>query len=135
MRTADVPDAPAVLALWREADSVVTHTDDTDGVVALISHDHEALIVAEEDGRIIGSVVAGWDGWRGEIYRLAIAPSHRRQRLGQRLLNTAMDSLHQRGARRLGCIVVADDVDACGFWDATQFGAQENRVRYVHPPD
>ena len=135
MRTATEGDAAAVLALWRDAESVVTVTDDLAAVQALIAHDGEALVVAEADDRIVGSVIGAWDGWRGEIYRLAVAPSHRRQGLANRLLDAAFESLQRRGARRLACIVVADDVLARGFWDASEFAAQVNRVRYVHPPD
>jgi ribosomal protein S18 acetylase RimI-like enzyme len=135
LRAATVSDGPDVLALWRDAESVVTHTDDLAGVEALVAHDPQALIVAEDEGRIVGSVVGAWDGWRGEVYRLAVAPSHRRQGLAGRLLAASVDSLHARGARRIGCIVVADEVEACGFWDASDFAAQVNRVRYVHPPD
>ena len=135
MRPAAAADAAAVLALWRDAESVVTVTDDMAAIETLIAHDGDALIVAEADGEIVGSVVGAWDGWRGEIYRLAVAPSHRRQGLANRLLDAAFESLHRRGARRIACIVVADDVLARGFWDASEFEAQSNRVRYVHPPD
>ena len=134
MRPAAPADAAAVLALWRDAESAVTVTDDVDAVETLIAHDGDALIVAVVGGQIVGSVDA-WDGWRGEIYRLAVAPSNRRQGLANRLLDAAFESLPRRGARRIACIVVADDVLARGFWDASEFEAQSNRVRYVHPPD
>ena len=42
-------------------------------------------MVAESDQQIVGTVIAGWDGWRGSIYRLVVAPSHRRAGLGRRL--------------------------------------------------
>ena len=135
IRVATAADVSGVLALWRDAGSVVTVTDDKDAVTRLIGHDPEALLVAEEGGRIVGTVIGGWNGWRGEIDRLAVAPSHRRTGLATRLLDAATESLHGRGARRVACIVVADDSDARGFWDASPFGAQQNRIRYVDPPD
>ena len=135
IRTATVADTAGVLELWRTAGSVATVTDDQDAVRVLMVRDPEALLVAEENGHIVGTVIGGWNGWRGEVDRLAVAPTHRRQGLGTRLLDAAMSSLHDRGARRVACIVVADDGDARGFWDASRFGAQQNRVRYVDPPD
>lgn len=135
LRAAAAGDGPSVLALWADAGLVQTVTDDVAAVENLIAHDAEALILAEDEGSLVGCVIAAWDGWRGEIYRLAVTPSRRRCGLGTRLLDEAVESLHRRGARRKACIVVADDIDARGFWDSTMFAAQSNRVRYVHPPD
>ena len=95
MRPAAAADAAAVLALWRDAESVITVTDDMAAIEMLIAHDRDALIVAEADGEIVGSVVGAWDGWRGEIYRLAVAPSHRRQGLANRLLDAAFELCDQ----------------------------------------
>lgn len=41
--------------------------DDADAVVLVL--DQDALLVAARDGRIIGTLIAGWDGWRGSIAR------------------------------------------------------------------
>jgi hypothetical protein len=48
--------------------------DTREAVTALIGHDPDALIHAEHDGEFIGSIVAGWDGWRCHLYRLAVRP-------------------------------------------------------------
>jgi hypothetical protein len=74
LRTGRLSDAGAVLLLWAEADAEPTRTDDVASLQRLIVHDPAALIVAEEDGRLVGSVIAGWDGWRGSVYRLVVAP-------------------------------------------------------------
>lgn len=62
IRAALPADAPAVLSLWLEAETQATTTDDLDSVRRLIAHDPAALLVAESDGRLVGSVIAGWDG-------------------------------------------------------------------------
>jgi ribosomal protein S18 acetylase RimI-like enzyme len=75
-RPATSADAPAVVALWLEAAAERSHTDDVESVRRLIERDPKALILAEaeteaEEGRtarLVGSVIAGWDGWRGSIY-------------------------------------------------------------------
>jgi ribosomal protein S18 acetylase RimI-like enzyme len=133
-RPATTADAPAVLDLWAEAGLVATVTDDVNAVERLIGRDGDALIVAVDDGNVVGAVIGGWDGWRGAIHRLAVAPSHRRRGLGTRLLEEAVSSLERRGAVRMACVVVADDLDGRRFWESTEFSAQDNRVRYVHPP-
>ena len=67
IRAALAADIPQVLALWEEARSVAASTTDTPaGVHALIDHAPDALLVADLDGAIVGTVIAAWDGWRGE---------------------------------------------------------------------
>jgi hypothetical protein len=74
-----------ILALWAAADAVPTITDTADSLGILIEHDPKAMIVAELEGRVVGAVIASWDGWRGSVYRLAVAPAYRRKGWGQRL--------------------------------------------------
>ena len=73
IRAAVEGDIPAVLDLWREA-AAPTSTDSSDALRRLLERDPGSLVVAESSGRIVGSVIAGWDGWRGSVYRLAVAP-------------------------------------------------------------
>jgi hypothetical protein len=74
IRLATDADLVAILRLWREGTSVVSHTDDPEGLRALLARDPEALLLAEEEGRLVGTLIAGWDGWRAWLYRLVVAP-------------------------------------------------------------
>jgi len=131
IRSALASDLPAVLKLWREANAAPSHTDDLQSLAQLIEHDPEALVISETDGRITGSVIAGWDGWRGSIYRLAVVPDHRRTGLGRRLLSEARRRLDERGAVRLQAIVVESDEKATHFWRSTDWEEQVGRLRFV----
>jgi ribosomal protein S18 acetylase RimI-like enzyme len=131
LRPATLGDVDAVLDLWREADAEPTHTDDVEGVTGLLAHDPEALIVAVDGKRVVGSVIAAWDGWRGAIYRIAVAPSHRRAGLGRALLREAERHLDARGARRAAAIVVEDHAHAMTFWRGSGWDEQTSRVRFV----
>ncbi len=130
-REAAIRDAAAVLALWHEAGANPGHTDDLESIARLIARDPGALIVAECERRIVGSVIAGWDGWRGTIYRLAVAPAFRRERLGRRLVEEAERRLSGLGAARLQATVVAQDGQATGFWRASNWEEQSERLRFV----
>ncbi len=48
-------------------------------MTALLNRDPDAVILAEHDGELIGSIIAGWDDWRCHLYRLAVRPAWRRQ--------------------------------------------------------
>ncbi len=131
IRPAVIQDVDAVLLLWSAADAEPTHTDDVAAVSQLIAHDPGALLVAVSGASIVGSVIAAWDGWRGSIYRLAVAPEHRRRGLARRLLSAAEERLDGLGARRLQAIVVASHPHAVGFWRSAAWQEQVERLRFV----
>ena len=68
LRAATAADVLQLLELWREAGAPPTRTDDLGSIEKLLAFDPGAMIVAEAGSRIVGSVIAGWDGWRGSIY-------------------------------------------------------------------
>lgn len=131
IRAATARELPEVLALWREAGAEPTSTDDVDSLRRLLTRDAGALLVADDGGRIAGSVIAAWDGWRGSIYRLAVAPGQRRRGLATRLLRAAEARLAGVGATRLQAIAVDVDEQAIGFWATSGWTRQVERARFV----
>ena len=131
VRCADITDVPAVLDLWTASGAHPTHTDDVASLARLIDARPGALILALDHGIVVGSIIAGWDGWRGSIYRLVVAPTYRRRGLGTRLLGHAEDWLRGRGATRFAAIVVHYDAEAVAFWRSTGWVEQTHRVRFV----
>ena len=129
-RPATAEDVAGILTFWQEA-AQPTSTDSTEVLVRLVERDPGALIVAERDGRIVGTVMAGWDGWRGSIYRLAVDPAHRRSGLGQALLRVAEERLAGLGARRLHAIVVEANDAAVAFWTASDWEHQAGQLRFA----
>ncbi len=130
IRVAVPDDIPGVLALWR-ASAAPTSTDTADALTGLLGRDPGALVVAELSGQVVGTVIAGWDGLRGSIYRLAVAPAHRRSGLGGRLLREAEHRLRALGARRMHAIVVGSDTRAVAFWESTDWEYQSGQLRYA----
>jgi ribosomal protein S18 acetylase RimI-like enzyme len=130
-RAGQPADVELVLQLWVESEAESTHTDNPESLSALLTHNPGALIVAEIGDRIVGSVIAAWDGWRGSVYRLAVSPSHRRQGLADQLLLRAEERLAELGAVRLQAIVVESDPPAVGFWRNSGWEQQIKRLRFV----
>ena len=130
LRPATPDDVERVLTFWLHA-AEPTSTDSAEALAGLLRRDPGALIVAETDGRIVGSVIAGWDGWRGAIYRLAVDPEYRRRGLGQSLLRAAEERLTALGGRRVHAIVVEANANAVAFWDATDWEHQAGQLRFA----
>ncbi len=131
LRSARRSDFESVLQLWAQPGVGSTRTDDVESLGVLMEHDPSALIVAVDDGRIVGSVMAAWDGWRGSVYRLVVAVSHRRLGLGGQLLREAESRLSARGAVRVQAIVVETEPAAAGFWRTSGWDQQVHRLRFV----
>jgi ribosomal protein S18 acetylase RimI-like enzyme len=134
VRTCRRDECPQLLALWHEADATPSPTDSLAALEQILAEPQARVLVAERDGRIVGSVIAAWDGWRGNIYRVAVAPDHRRQGIGRTLMRAADAFLRERGASRVTALVEHDHAWAVGFWDSLQsegYRRDPRIIRYV----
>ena len=135
VRAARTDDIDAVLALWKAAGAVESATDDPGSIGILLQTQTARLFVAEADGAIVGTIVAGFDGWRGSVYRLAVLPSHRRAGIALRLVEEAERFLLGCGARKLAAMVMRDHEHALRFWEAAGYDEDTRLTRYVKVVD
>jgi ribosomal protein S18 acetylase RimI-like enzyme len=125
-------DIDAVLSLWQvAAENGDRPVDTASSLRALLTRDPECLLVADDSGRLVGTIIAGWDGWRAHLYRLAVAPERRRSGLASLLLDAAERRLHERGATRIDAMVIASNDAGHAFWTARGYAAQDNWNRWV----
>ncbi len=125
-------DAPAVLALWaQERSGHASIADRLEDVQRLVNDPTAALLVAEQNHEIVGALIAGWDGWRGNLYRLAVRDGHRREGIGTALTRAAEDYLRRRGARRITALVAFEDNMAGAFWESAGYPQDQEIGRRV----
>jgi ribosomal protein S18 acetylase RimI-like enzyme len=119
VRLARQDEFPAILRLWQEAGvTPPSVTDSIEGLTRLTRHSGGILLVATIDDRIIGSVIGGWDGWRGNIYRLAVSPEFRRSGIGRRLVDEVSGALFAKGAEKISALVEHEHRWAIDFWES-----------------
>ena len=119
-----------VLSLWQQAGDVVLSTDSLEEVPAAIHHSAALSLVAESEGRIMGTIIGTWDGRRGEFYRLAVSPEVRRRGVARMLVDTAEKWMVEQGCHRITALVEKDHPWATGFWTAAGYELHESMSRY-----
>nr|WP_253190616.1 GNAT family acetyltransferase [Sphingomonas sp. LM7] len=96
-----------------------------DFALALDSESSAVLVAQGSDG-IGGSIMVGFDGHRGWVYYLAVAPDRRGEGLGRALMAAAEDWLRARGAPKIQLMVREDNHAALGFYRA--LGLERQKV-------
>lgn len=134
IRACRLEDIERVLELWRQADATPGVTDNADDLQRAIDESPAHVLVAEAESRIIGSIIGTFDGWRGNIYRLAVHPDHRRQGVARALLAEVEKRLADQGAKRITALVEKDHPWAMAFWEAVGYRVDERIVRRVCNP-
>ena len=131
VRACRLEDIEGVLELWRQADATPSVTDNADDLRRAITDSPAHVLVAEAGGRLIGSIIGTFDGWRGNIYRLAVHPDFRRHGVARALVAEAEKKLAQQGAKRITALVEKDHPLAMNFWESVGYRVDERIVRRV----
>ena len=124
-------EAEAVLALWRESGATVSSTDTVADLRRAIADSPAWVLVAEGDGRLVGSVIGSFDGWRANLYRLVVHPEYRRRGIARALVAEVTRRLARQGARRVSALVEKDHPLAMGFWGGIGYELDPRMVRFV----
>jgi ribosomal protein S18 acetylase RimI-like enzyme len=132
LRAASAVDVDDLIALWEGAAENGGRPPDTaEAVTALLRRDPQAVILADQDGVLIGSIIASWDGWRYHLYRLAVRPDRRGQGVGSALLGAAENRLKALGATRIDAMVLDGNDLGQQLWQASGYSRQDDWRRWV----
>lgn len=131
IRAATRADLDEVLAFWKVAAEGTSISDDRAGVVRLVERDPACLLLAECEGRLAGTVIAGFDGWRCHLYRLAVHPAQRRRGVATALLAAAEERFVRLGGRRGDAMVLDDNARAQHAWRAAGYEPESRWSRWV----
>ena len=132
IRNCQPDEAEPVLALWRQAETTVSPTDTVEDLSRAIIASPAVVLVAEAQGQIVGSVIGSFDGWRGNIYRLAVHPDFRRHGIARALVREVEQCLVRQGAGRITAWVEQEHPWAMGFWRAIGYEIDARMVRFMN---
>ena len=115
----DATDRAQVIDLWCTVFGYETaHNDPALAIAKKCDANDHLFFVAELDGRVIGSAMAGYDGHRGWLYAVAVHPNHRRAGLGSRLVRHAERALAAAGCLKINLQLLAANEATAAFYQA-----------------
>ena len=117
--------------MWQAAEATASSTDAGQYLRIAIDSSASYFILAESGGRIVGSLIGPFDGWRREIYRMAVHPDFRRRGLARRLAAEAERWMAEKGAKRITALVEREHPWATGFWEAAGYDLDPGTARYA----
>ncbi len=118
-------DIPALVSLWEACGLTRPWNDPRRDARLAIEGATSSILGLREGDTLIASVMTGFDGHRGWVYYLAVAPDRRREGLGRRLMEAAETWLRDRGAPKLQLMVRDSNVEALDFYRALGLERQE----------
>ena len=120
-------DEPAVLALWQACGLVRPWNDPARDIARKRAVQREWFLVGTQDGRVVASAMAGYDGHRGYVWYLAVAPEARGRGFGRQLVHEVERRLLAAGCPKLNLNVRTGNEPALAFWHAMGY-AQDDVV-------
>ena len=113
-------DYPLVIDLWKNAGPGihVRRSDEEKEIAKKLQRDPDLFLVAESGGRIIGSVMGGFDGRRGLVYHLAVQEDLRNKGIGTALMDELEQRLRQKGCLKAYLLVTRDNTQAIQYYTA-----------------
>ncbi len=127
IRPYEEPDITAVVNLWEQCGLIVPENDPYLDIQRKIKFQPELFLIAQVDWQLIGTVMAGYEGHRGWLNRLAVDPDHRRKGYGRLLVEAAESRLTELGCPKVNLQLRGMNKPALAFYRAIGY-VTEDRV-------
>ena len=125
IRTFRRADRSQVVELWRSCDLLRPWNDPHADIERKLTQQPDLFLVAELDADVVGTVMAGYEGHRGWLNYLAVAPDRRRLSLGRRLVAAAEALLAERGCPKVNLQIRSSNAGVVEFYERLGYRVDE----------
>jgi len=125
IRTYHPDDKDDVIKLWEDCGLTRPWNDPELDIAAKLTVQSELFFVMCDDGKLVGSAMASFDGHRGMVYYLAIAPSHQKSGYGKILMSHVEMALRQKGCSKINLMIRTDNQSVQNFYLALGYEQQD----------
>lgn len=130
IRKMTIEDYDKVYELWINTPGMGLNSrdDSREGIAKYLDRNPETCFVAEDDGKIVGVIISGHDGRRGYISHTAVALSARKQGIGTRLVESAMEAMKREGIAKVALVAFERNQTGNAFWENRGFTVRTDLV-------
>lgn len=116
IRPFEPADEDDVIALWRDCGLVVPQNDPKADIARKVAFQPDLFLVGIQEGRVVATAMAGYEGHRGTIFYLAVAPAHQREGIGRRIMEEAEKRLRALGCAKINLNVRTSNKKVIAFY-------------------
>ena len=128
VRVMTVNDWDGVAEVWEDHEGTNPVDDSPEGFAKYLKRNPATSFVAEDEGRIIGTILAGHDGRRGIFHHVSVLPEYRKQGVGKMLVESAMDALEKEGITKVLLVVFEHNKNGNEFWEHMGFTVRNDLI-------
>ena len=125
IRPYQASDLAQVLALWRACNLTIAANDPRKDIERKLAVSPEQFLLGEFEGKVVASVMTGYEGHRGWINYLAVAPSHRRKSYGRLMMAAAEQLLDELGCPKINLQVRSANASVVAFYASLGYVADD----------
>lgn len=135
IRVMTVSDYDGICEVWENHRGTNPVDDSYDGFAKYLRRNPTTSFVAEDNGKIVGTILAGHDGRRGLFHHVSVLPEYQKQGIGKMLVDHAMEALEKEGITKVLLVVFKDNDNGNAFWEHLGFTVREDlyyRNKYIN---
>lgn len=121
IRPYQVGDQQVVVQLWHSCNLTRAWNDPYKDIARKLTVQPELFLVGEIDGAVVGTVMAGFDGHRGWVNYLAVAPDQQRRGHARALMVAVEQRLIALGCPKINLQVRTGNAAVVDFYERLAF--------------
>jgi ribosomal protein S18 acetylase RimI-like enzyme len=126
-RLMTIEDYEQAYALWIICGNGLNDKDDSrEGIDKYLKRNPSTSFVATCDGKVVGCILCGHDGRRGIIQHACVSPDCRRMKIGNRLVELALEALKDEGINKVLLVAFKKNEGGNAFWESQGFTLRED---------
>ncbi len=135
IRIMTIADYDGICDVWKNHKGTNPVDDSYEGLEKYLRRNPATSFVAENNGKIVGTILAGHDGRRGLFHHVSVLPEYQKQGIGKMLVDNAMNALEKEGITKVLLVVFKDNDNGNAFWEYLGFTKRDDlfyRNKYVN---
>lgn len=128
IRLMTIADYDGICDVWKDHDGINPVDDSIEGFTKYLKRNPATSFVAEDNGKIVGTILAGHDGRRGFFHHVVVLPEYRNRGIGKKMVNYAMEALEKEGINKVALVVFENNQLGNSFWESMGFTSRNDLV-------